>query len=73
MFPKIWFLSYSPKTSKQIEMQDYLNHTFSQKNVRYEVEFLDMITDRKFYKNSLGKLTYFVDENCYNHFLVFGL
>ena len=26
-------------------------------------------TDRKFYKDSLGKLTYFVVENFYNHFL----
>ena len=26
-------------------------------------------TDRKFYKDSLGKLTYFVFENFYNHFL----
>ena len=26
-------------------------------------------TDRKFYKESVGKLTYFVVENFYNHFL----
>ena len=39
----IWFLSYVPKTAKQIRMQDSLTHNISQNNLRYEIEFLDMI------------------------------
>ena len=39
MFAKIWFLNYGPKTqNKGIFKPQYLT-----KNLRYEVEFLDMI------------------------------
>ena len=39
MFPKIWFLNYGPKTSKQIRMQDSLNHNISQKTWGMKLNF----------------------------------
>ena len=40
MFTKIWFLSYGPKTWKQIRMQDSLNYNISQKTWGVKLNFL---------------------------------
>ena len=39
---KIWFMSYSPKISKQITIQDSFKVQYLTKNLRYEVAFLYM-------------------------------